>query len=250
MGRQICHTHIHFLCINKRHAVVVAQDNEGVRVASCIKADVLIFVLQYVREKVERPFFYPPIMATPVSASRRFEFVIRRTFWFPMVKIIIWNTFVYFANISFLFLAILFAFPLAETRLHLFFHFLGLAGTLWILLRWNAIRYTITNTKIIMERGILNIDRDTFLFRNIECLKLHKGILGRICFFGTIEMYAPTLQEHVFLRNVSNARKYAKLIQKSIAQSQGNRIVYPSQYEQKRNIRDRESIKTAKGNIF
>lgn len=189
-------------------------------------------------------------MATPSSASPHFEFVIRRTFWFPMVKIIIWNILVYFMNIALLLLAGFLEISLAEESLHLFFHFLGLVGTIWILLRWNAIRYTITNTKIIMERGILNIDRDTFLFRNIECLKLHKSILGRLCFFGTIEMYAPTLQEHVLLRNVSNARKYAKLIQKSIAHNQGNRIVYPSQYEQKRNIRDRANIKAVKGNIF
>jgi uncharacterized membrane protein YdbT with pleckstrin-like domain len=158
--------------------------------------------------------------------------------------------FVYFINILGIFFSRQFFLEISEERLHFFFHFLGLVGTVWILLRWNAIRYTLTNTKIVVEKGILNIDRDTFLFRNIECLKLHKNIMGRLCFFGTIELYAPTLQEHVFLRNVSNARKYAQLIQKSIAQNQGNRIVYPSSYEQKRKVLEREKMKIAKGNIF
>ena len=186
-------------------------------------------------------------MATPRSTLQNFEFVIRRTFWFPVVKIILWNVFIYFSNITVLFLAEIFNFSISEARLYLFFHIIGLVGTIWILLRWNAIRYTLTNTKIVLEKGILNIDRNTFLFRNIECLKLHKGFVGRLCFFGTIELYAPTLQEHVFLQNVSNARKYAKLIQKSIAQHQGNRIVYPSVDEQKRKGLEREKMKMAKG---
>lgn len=189
-------------------------------------------------------------MATPVSALQNFEFVIRRTFWFPMVKIIFWNILVYGLDIFFLFLLKQEILIVSEERLRIVFNLIGLGGTIWILLRWHAIKYTLTNTKIIVERGILNVDRDTFLFRNIECLKLHKTLLGRICFFGTIEMYAPTLQEHVFLRHVSNARKYARLIQQSIAEQQSGRIVYPSDYEQKRSHLEREKIKIAKGNLF
>lgn len=172
-------------------------------------------------------------MATPVSVSRNFEFVIRRTFWFPMVKMIVWNLFSYGLNMGILYSAQWLEIPILVTRLYFFFHFVGLAGTIWILLNWNAIKYTITNKKIVIEKGILNIDRNSFLFRNIECVKLHKNILGRMCWFGTIEMYAPTLQEYVYLRNVAQARKFFKLIQKSIAEHRSSGIVYPSRTQQR-----------------
>ncbi len=166
-------------------------------------------------------------MASPISASKNFEFVVRRTFWFPMIKIILWNFFVEGLNQIVLLGGKWLEVPLPETRIHIFFHLMGLIGTIWIFLNWNAIRYTLTNTQIILDHGILNIDRNTFLFRNIECVKLHKSLIGRILSFGTIEMYSPTLQEHLFLRNVGKAKKYAKLIQKSISQQQRANVIYP-----------------------
>ncbi len=132
---------------------------------------------------------------------------------------------------------------LLEGNLHLLFHILLLAGTVWILLHWNSIRYTITNDKIIIERGILNIDRNTFLFRNIECVKLHKNILGRICWFGTIEMYAPTLQETVSLYSIAYAKKYFKLIQKNISEHRRMGLIYPSDRQQKKEEQKRQKIK-------
>jgi hypothetical protein len=210
----------------------------------------LLFPINFGREGVERPFIIIPQMATPVSLPQNFEFVIRRTFWFPMVKIILWNIFIYGLDMTVLSLLQEGIFVASEERLRILFHLLGLGGTIWILLRWHAIKYTLTNTKIVLEKGILNIDRDTFLFRNIECLKLHKTLIGRLCLFGTIEMYAPTLQEHVFLRHITNAKKYARFIQHSIAQQQSNRIVYPSDYERKRPQLEGEKIRMAKGNLF
>lgn len=126
------------------------------------------------------------------------------------------------------FLGGILSFHLAEGKLHLLFHVLLLGGTVWILLYWNSLRYTITNHKIIIEKGILTIDRNTFLFRNIEYVKLHKNVFGRLCWFGTIEMYAPTLQEVVSLYNIAEARRYFKLIQKSISEHRRTRLVYPS----------------------
>ncbi len=184
-------------------------------------------------------------MATPGSTPRNFEFIVRRTFWLPMVKIILWNVSSYALNIGLLLFNKWGVWSLAEWRLHLFFHLFSLVGTVWILLNWNSIKYTITNTKIVVEHGILNIDRDTFLFRNIECLKLRKNVLGMICGFGTIEMYAPTLQEHVFLRNVGRAKKYAILIQKSIAAQRSNGIVYPSASQQKTSLLDQKRMEKA-----
>lgn len=172
-------------------------------------------------------------MSTPAPTSPRYEFVIRRTFWFPMIKIILWNMAIFVMNIAIIYGGQWMNIDIPGERLHLFFHFTGLIGTMWIFLRWHSIKYTITNKKIVIEKGILNIDRDTFLFRNIECVKLHKNILGRLCWFGTIAMYAPTLQERIFLRNVSNAKKFFLLIQRSIAEHrQPQQIIYPSKLQQ------------------
>ena len=182
-------------------------------------------------------------MATLASATQHFEFVIRRTFWFPMMKMILWNMFSYGLNMGIVFGGNFMGVPLSEARLHLFFHMFGLIGTIWILLHWYCMKYTITEKKIVVERGILNIDRDTFLFRNIECVKLHKSLIGRICWFGTIEMYAPTLQEHVFLRHVSQAQKFFKLIQRNIAEHRrSSNIIYPSTSQQKATRRDRDRM--------
>jgi hypothetical protein len=138
----------------------------------------------------------------------------------------------------------LFSVSFAENRLYFLFHLLGLIGTVLILLHWNAVKYTITERKIVVEGGILSVDRDTFLFRNIECVKLHKSILGRICWFGTIEMYAPTLQEHIFLRHISSASKVFKLIQKSIAEHRRANIIYPS-IEQRTSLLESEKVRMA-----
>jgi uncharacterized membrane protein YdbT with pleckstrin-like domain len=146
-----------------------------------------------------------------------------------MMKIILWNGFSYLLNQTLLLGGNWLEISLPIWRIHLFFHLFSLVGTVWIFLNWNAIRYTLTNTQIVLDHGILNIDRDTFLFRNIECVKLHKNLIGRIFSYGTIEMYAPTLQEHVLLRNVGKAQKYAKLIQKSIAQQRRTNVIFPTQ---------------------
>jgi uncharacterized membrane protein YdbT with pleckstrin-like domain len=182
-------------------------------------------------------------MATPLPVSRDFEFIVRRTFWFPVLKIIFWSLFVYGLDVLVSRLGIVFDLSFHEGRLDLFFDLLVLFGTLWILFEWNSTRYTITNERIVSEKGILNVDRNTFLFRNIECVKLHKNFLGRLCWYGTIEMYAPTLQEHVFLKNIGNAKKYARLIQKSIARQRRKELIYPSATQQRSNFFDR--MKTA-----
>jgi hypothetical protein len=62
-------------------------------------------------------------------------------------------------------------------------------------------------------------------------------------------MYAPTLQEHVFLRHVANARRFFTLIQKNIAEHRQSNIVYPSARQQKTTRTERERMRMV-GDMF
>jgi uncharacterized membrane protein YdbT with pleckstrin-like domain len=92
-----------------------------------------------------------------------------------------------------------------------------LFSLVWITLVWASVRYSISDQQIITESGVFFDSEKVYLIDNIESVKLNRGFLGMLCNYGTIRLYAPTLKEQIFLRNIPQSRQLSKLLTKYIS---------------------------------
>lgn len=100
----------------------------------------------------------------------------------------------------------------------LFFHFLSFVVVAFIILRWVVGETLLTSSQIVLRQGLFVNEMRIYNLQNIEFIHLEQGIWGQLFGFGTLHLYAPTLKEDIYVRNISmrNARTYLKHIQNFI----------------------------------
>lgn len=82
-----------------------------------------------------------------------------------------------------------------------------------IALKWKSEYAEISQAGVIKHSGILNRKEQTYACNFVEGAKLDQSFLGVLFNYGTIELYDPAQKEQVYLSNISNPKKYSKLIQ-------------------------------------
>lgn len=87
---------------------------------------------------------------------------------------------------------------------------------LYCIVFWYSYKYTITPEAVDVSKGVFWRSKKTFAIRNIESVNLKQSLFGRIFGYGTVYMFAPTLQEKVFMRRIPKAKKYFYLIEELI----------------------------------
>jgi len=84
---------------------------------------------------------------------------------------------------------------------------------LYSVCRWQASYYQITPEKVIYHKGVFSRHQEVFALKNIESIDLTQSCFGKLFHFGTLKLYAPTLNHRVFILNIHNPRKRMKLIE-------------------------------------
>ncbi|GAA5817970.1 MAG: PH domain-containing protein [Methanobrevibacter sp. CfCl-M3] len=82
----------------------------------------------------------------------------------------------------------------------------------WILIKWVKTEYILTDSRIILKRGVVNLKTDYVMYNHIQDIRLSQGILGRIFSVGNIDIYSGYSKESLKFLNVSTPKKVQKII--------------------------------------
>ena len=84
---------------------------------------------------------------------------------------------------------------------------------IFIALKWNSEYTEVSKEGVIKYSGILHKKEQKYACNFVEGSKLEQSFLGLLLNYGTIELYDPALKEQVYLLNITNPRRYSKIIQ-------------------------------------
>jgi len=76
-------------------------------------------------------------------------------------------------------------------------------------LKWANIEYRLENGSLVIRRGIVNIREKTYALDNVETIEVQQGLMERIFGYGTIHVYSPLFQEHIYIWGIPNPHKFA-----------------------------------------
>jgi membrane protein YdbS with pleckstrin-like domain len=82
----------------------------------------------------------------------------------------------------------------------------------WILIKWIKIEYILTDSRIILKRGVINLKTDYIMYNHIQDVRLSQGIFGKIFSVGTIEIYTGYNKESLKFTNMNTPKKAQKII--------------------------------------
>jgi uncharacterized membrane protein YdbT with pleckstrin-like domain len=77
-----------------------------------------------------------------------------------------------------------------------------------IVLRWINTEYRIENGSLIIKRGIVSIKEKTYALDNVETVEIEQNWIGRIFGYGSVNIFSPLFQEHVYLWNIPHPQKF------------------------------------------
>ena len=80
------------------------------------------------------------------------------------------------------------------------------------LLIWTSIKYTITESRVIVEKGILLQKRNYMPFNTIQDVSRSQSLLGKIFSVGTITLYSAYDGKDLELKDVSSPKKIEDII--------------------------------------
>ena len=104
---------------------------------------------------------------------------------------------------------------------------LDIVYIIWQLLSWYAIRYTITNERIIIKKGIIRIKKTYMPFRSIQDIDLSQNIIEKLFNVGTVAAYSAYDNNDVKLANISEPREVEELLFEKMNE---NRFANDSRY--------------------
>ena len=80
------------------------------------------------------------------------------------------------------------------------------------LLIWTSIKYTITESRVIVEKGILLQKKNYMPFNTIQDVSRSQSLLGKIFSVGTITLYSAYDGKELELKDVSSPKKVEDII--------------------------------------
>ncbi len=83
-----------------------------------------------------------------------------------------------------------------------------------LVVQWSHRRYIITPEEIVVDGGLLHIERRIYKTSEIESVELRQSTLGKLFNYGTIAFYSKLYREGVQLTNLPNPHRYMQLLAK------------------------------------
>ena len=80
------------------------------------------------------------------------------------------------------------------------------------LLSWTSVNYTITESRVIVEKGIIFNKQNSMPFNTIQDVSRSQSIIGRILSVGTIELYSAYDGKNLKIEDISSPKKVEDLI--------------------------------------
>ena len=100
------------------------------------------------------------------------------------------------------------------------------------LLIWTSIKYTITESRVIVEKGILLQKKNYMPFNTIQDVSRSQSLLGKIFSVGTITLYSAYDGKEMELKDVSSPKKIEDMIFENM---RGTHLRYRNIYDDDRN---------------
>jgi uncharacterized membrane protein YdbT with pleckstrin-like domain len=105
------------------------------------------------------------------------------------------------------------ALPVA-TLLHvLLFLFYGISA-IYLILSWFYNYHILKSKHIIVKKGIIFSDEENFDMEELQSVKVHQGLFGKIFNYGTVELHDAEINKRIILKNVTDPYQEADYIEK------------------------------------
>lgn len=96
----------------------------------------------------------------------------------------------------------------------LWFNLVELMVIFYAVLRWHNHYYLIRPDKILTSRGVFLHRQRFFAIKNIESISVRQGIIGKMFNFGTLHLYAPTLNHRIHMFGINDPCGKEQIIEK------------------------------------
>ncbi|MDR2831122.1 MAG: PH domain-containing protein [Methanobrevibacter sp.] len=90
--------------------------------------------------------------------------------------------------------------------------FILIIWIVWILVKWIKTEYILTDSRIILKRGVINLRTEYVTYTHIQDVRFSQGILGKIFSVGTIDIYSGYSKESLKFKNMNTPKKVQKII--------------------------------------
>jgi len=94
------------------------------------------------------------------------------------------------------------------------FNLVELIVLFYAVMRWHNHFYLVRPDKIFTSRGVFLRRQRFYAIRNIESISVRQGFFGRIFGFGTLHLYAPTLNDRIHMFGINNPCLKEAIIEK------------------------------------
>lgn len=84
----------------------------------------------------------------------------------------------------------------------------------YAILRWHNHYYLVRPDKIFSSRGVFLRRQRFCAIKNIETISVNQGLLGKVFNFGTLHLFAPTLNHRIHMFGIGNPCKKERIIEK------------------------------------
>lgn len=85
-----------------------------------------------------------------------------------------------------------------------------------LLLKWASEEFEITDKEIIIKHGVIKKESKSYLFINMQSLKVTQTAFERIAGAGTISIHLPTLRQDLVLGEIPSPQKVADDLKKKL----------------------------------
>ncbi len=96
------------------------------------------------------------------------------------------------------------------------------------LLSWTSVKYTITESRVIVEKGIIFNKQNSMPFNTIQDVSRTQSIIGRILSVGSIELYSAYDGKNLKIDDISSPKKVEDLIFENL---RGTHLRTPVDYD-------------------
>ena len=93
--------------------------------------------------------------------------------------------------------------------------FIGIVGLMKVIVLYLTCEYVITNQRVIIKNGLINIHVTEVLLQKIETIYVNQSLFGKLLDFGTVVIVGSGGTKDIY-PNVPNPFLFRKLIQENI----------------------------------
>ena len=95
-----------------------------------------------------------------------------------------------------------------------------------VVLDWVNRYYELRPDEIVQISGIITKREVEYPYGNIQSITVIQGLMGRICNFGTIDIYIPTLWNDLYFTEVPDPHKFVEIVKEFNPTMEGGKFLF------------------------